>query len=401
VTDTRTISVQPTPTTGPTRGEVARTCGSESVGGVLLQANVYGGPAAEETRALALGLVRAGLPVQVVPRDSLQDAKNSLPHSVQAGIEGLTRQRVELARSVLYQAGSPDDWELNYYGRRRVGRAAFGAERLPCGWSERCNAMDEVWVPSEFQRETFEASGVDGEKLRVVHTGFDTETFRPGLEPLGIPCARGFRFLAFADLHPRRGTDVLLSAYMKEFQPDEDVMLLLKVADDKDSVADTEAELAFWIEKQLGLKLEETPAIVLVTGRLSHSDMPRLYASANAFVMPSRATARGRSLLEALACGLPVIATGWGGHRELLSNDNGFLIEIESLVSAAAEDERVGGLRWAEPSVDHLRRLLRQVVTNRDEAQRRARSGRENAVQQWDWKVVIPEWARAFHRLLN
>ena len=154
----------------------------ENPAGVLFQANVCSGSGAEENRAVALRLSRNGFVVQLAPRDQLEP-RNGLAQSERRELERLTRQRVELAQSALYQVGSPDDWNLDFYGASRIGRTAFAADRLPNGWATRCNEMDEVWVPNRFCEETFAASGVN-EKLRVVHTGVDTQRFRPGVASL-------------------------------------------------------------------------------------------------------------------------------------------------------------------------------------------------------------------------
>ena len=368
--------------------------------GIVFQANVYDATSsAEENWAEALGIAQAQIPVRLVPQESQEDTGRSLPDFVRKGLDRLTLQRVDPARSILYHAGAPSSWNLEFYGRCRVGRAAFGTDRIPDGWAYRCNAMDEVWVPSEFNRETFVASGVDAHRIRVMRTGLDTQLFRPGLRPLSIPQARGFNFLSVSDLRPHKGTDVLLKAYLQEFKPDEDVALLLKISKHKDSPADPEAELAFFIETQLGLKLEKSPPVIVLDAPLPHSAFERLYASAHAFVVSARAVTYGRALLQALACGVPVIATRWGAPLEFLREDNSFPIGIEGLVPASFEEELFAGHRWAEPSVDHLRQLMRCVFSNRQESRKRAQRGRQDVVERWDWRVVIPDWVDAFRRL--
>ena len=107
----------------------------------------------------------------------------------------------------------------------------------------------------------------------------------------------------------------------------------------------------------------------------------------------------GRALLQALACGVPVIATRWGAPLEFLREDNSFPIGIEGLVPASFEEELFAGHRWAEPSVDHLRQLMRCVFSNRQESRKRAQRGRQDVVERWDWRVVIPDWVDAFRRL--
>jgi len=367
---------------------------------VLFQGKVYEGAGAEENRAVTLGLAEAAeFAVQLAPRDS-SDRGRLLDKSVRVGLERLVAQRVELARSVLYQAADPDEWNLEYYGHCRVGRAALGAEGLPDNWVRRCNSMDEVWVPSAFVLDNFGRSGVAAERLRVVHAGVDTQTFRPGLQPMEIPCRRGFQFLSFTDLAERRGTDLLLRAYLEEFQAGDDVALILAISECKGGKTDAEAKVAYFIEKQVGMRLEDIAQVMLVDIPTSDSERARLYAAADAFVAPERASAWGRSLMEAPAAGLPVIATRWGGHLEFLDDENAYLVDVEKVVAAAAEEELYAGSRWAEPSVEDLRRDLRRVVSDRAEAKSRALRGSEDVVAKRDWDVVIEEWLNGFRQLL-
>jgi glycosyltransferase involved in cell wall biosynthesis len=370
--------------------------------GVVFQANVHGTEDVEDNCAEALGLAKSQMPVQLVPLETtLEDTRCLRPKSVRKSLEQLTLQRVDLPRSVLYQAGPATSWNLDFYGHSRVGRTAFGTDRIPDGWAERCNAMDEVWVPSDFNRQTFAGAGVQIEKLRVMHTGIDTGLFRPGLQPLEIPHARGFNFLSVNHGHQQCGTDVLLRAYLLEFKPDENVALFLRILPARDSFTDPEAQLTFFIETELGTTLEHTPTIILLDAPLSPTDRARLYASANAFVFPFRGESWGRACLEALSSGLPVIATQWGSASEFLRDTNSYPIAVEKIVPAWCEDECVAGHRWAEPSVDDLRRQMREVFTNSCEAQKRAAQGRRDAVDHWDWSIVIPARAQEFRRLCD
>jgi glycosyltransferase involved in cell wall biosynthesis len=370
--------------------------------GVIFQADVYGGESdTEENWAEALGLAQGDIPVRLVPLGLQEDRNRRLPERTRTALDSLTRQRVDPARSVLYHSGAPTSWNLDFYGRCRIGRTAFGTDRIPEGWSSRCNAMDEVWVASEFNRETFADAGVDGGKLHVMRAGVDTQRFRPGVQPLTIPHTRGFTFLSESDLQPGAGTDILLRAYLQEFKADEDVALILKICEHAGSTVAGEAELAFFIEKDLGVRLEQTPPLILLSGALPLSESARIHAAAHAFVLPARGQAHGRAILEALASGLPVIATRWGGQLDFLNDANSFLIGIDGLMPASLESELCAGHFWAEPSVDHLRQLMREVSSHSSEALQRAQRGRRDAVDRWDWSVVIPEWLEAFRARLE
>jgi len=55
----------------------------------------------------------------------------------------------------------------------------FETDRLTIGHAQRCNAMDEIWVPTAFHVETFASSGVDRRKLFVIPEPVDVEFFSP------------------------------------------------------------------------------------------------------------------------------------------------------------------------------------------------------------------------------
>ena len=50
----------------------------------------------------------------------------------------------------------------------------YETDSVPADWVARCEQMDEVWVPTEFHRETFAAAGVPAHKLVVVGEPVDT-----------------------------------------------------------------------------------------------------------------------------------------------------------------------------------------------------------------------------------
>lgn len=375
-------------------------------GGVVFQSPVSAPDApSEETRAVLLGLARAGLPVCLAPSDSLEVNHAGLAPPVLQGLECLTHEKLDLARSVLFYAGEPPSWNLDYYGRARVGRAAYFTDRIPRSWVESCRGMDELWVPSAFHRDAFAATGVPPEKLRVMHTGIDTGFFCPGFPPLDIPQRRGFNFLALTNLEDRQGTELLLTAYLQEFSAADDVSLTLKTLPHrKDPLAlsvDLPAELAWFVEKIACVPLEQAPALILIEQSLPATHRPALYAAADALVRPFHGAARARTLLEALACALPVIATAWGPALEFLDHENSFLVERESLRPVPPGEDFLPGHRWAQPSLAHLRQQMRAVYAAPQQARARARRGREKLIARWDWNAVLPRWEEAFEALLD
>jgi glycosyltransferase involved in cell wall biosynthesis len=389
-------------------GPVDLSQAGNSAAGVMVHANLEGeSECAAENRALALRLLQRQFPVQVAPLrgQQLQSSSPSL-RMLGRNLKLLINDRLELAESVLYQSGAPTNWNLDFYGRCRVGRAAFGTDRIPDGWAERCNSLDELWLPSAFHAETFAASGVERSKIHVIPLAVDAEVFCPGRAslPLRSVPAKSFRFLAIADGWLVSGIDTLVRAFVQEFSPEEDAALIIHCPPKRcgDSFIDFETELIAFIEANLGKNLEDVPHIALLLGSLSEEDRAGLFAACHVFVQPARAESTGRHCLEALACQLPVIATDRGPLSDFLTVQNSFPITTSGLVPAQPEeDELFAGHRWAESNADHLRHQLREVFDNSDEAVRRAERGGRDVIGRFEWNAVLPEWIRNFRRLLD
>jgi glycosyltransferase involved in cell wall biosynthesis len=373
--------------------------------GIYFNAPIYGGSGyADENLHVALGLAKHGICLQLDPRGARRDTGKLLSSQVQSQLDVLSKDEVDPQRSVFFVSAPAHEFQPQlYFGRHTVGRTTFETDRIPDGWKERCNAFDEIWVPSKFNLETFANAGVAKHKLRVLQEGIDTSHFRPGLEPLNIPGAQGFKFLSVFDWQMRKGYDVLLRAYCTEFRADEHVTLILKVSTVNQPFAQLVDLVSYFIERKLRMKLEHSPNIVLMTGMLPHALFPRLYASADAFVLPTRGEGWGRPYMEALACGRPVIATAWGGQLDFLNQNNADLIELEGVRPTGADIdlEVFAGHRWAAPSVEHLRQLLRRAVTDPPSSSRKAARGLADMREKWDWKFVIPTWTKEFERLLD
>lgn len=371
--------------------------------GVLVRGAVYGGSGyADETLAVLLGLAEHGIPVELQPMHMQTDVLHLLAPNVRDTLEMLKLQRVDSVRSVLFQCVTADEFNCDLYARCRVGRTTFETNRLPVGWLDACQAMDEVWVPSQFNRGVFAAEGVDEKKLRVLPQGVHTRIFRPDVEALEIPHRRGFNFLSIFEWTQRKGPEILLRAFLTEFKADEDVALILKVYARPDPRADILPRLLQLVEREVGVPLEKAPPIIVLPGFMRNEDVPRLYRAADAFVLPSRGEGWGRPYMEALASECPVIATRWSGQLDFLHDANSYLIDCKVVQAPPNIDvELYAGHGRAEPDFDQLRHTMRHVFTHRDEAKRRASQGRREMVERWEWDVVIQQWVAEFQRLLG
>ena len=342
---------------------------------------------AQEGREFVLGLDALGAHIRAedVP---LGPHRSPLQASVQSRLRELTNAQVGPG-AIRIEHGLPSRWAAG----ARAGRTLFETDRIPAAWIAACNSVEELWVPSRFNLETFSASGVDTERLRVVPSPVRLARWR-GDDRLQLPLS-GFTFLSVFDWSLRKGWDLLLAAYADEFGPSDDVGLVLNI---HSSHGHSAAELRRLIERAAG---REAPPILVLDRLLSAADMPRLYRAADCFVLPTRGEGWGRPFLEAMAAGTPVIGTDWGGQTELVHEDTGYPIEVKGVVripeAGVREAPYYRGHRWAEPSVEHLRQLMRHVYEHPEEALARAERAR-SAVEAYDTSAVC---SRLFLHLLE
>ena len=177
--------------------------------------------------------------------------------------------------------------------------------------------MDMVVAVSEDIGRKLEEAGVERSKIRVVYNGVD-ERFQPGegraaREQLGLPQDR-FILLFVGLLVPVKGIDVLLEAMQRVDDP----RLLCVLVGDGELRRDLQ-----WQAEDGGLGEQ-----VIFAGRQPSQEIPVWMQAADLLILPSRSEGRPNVVLEAQACGLPVIATRVGGTPELICDgENGLLVE--------------------------------------------------------------------------
>lgn len=269
--------------------------------------------------------------------------------------------------------------------RKYIGYTMFETADLPHGWADALNLMDEIWVPSSFNYDSFIRGGVPKAKMRIVPLGVDTDFFNPGKTPaMQIPGVKSFNFLSIFQWTKRKGWDILLKAYLKAFSCDDDVALVIRSY--KGAGREVETAIREYIE-DLGRDINTIPRISVISEPIPSHHMPSLYKACSAFVLPTRGEGWGLPFMEAMAMGLPVIGTRYSAQLDFMNDNNSFLIDNLGVERVDEEqimdDPQYMGTSWGIPSLDHTVEIMRYVYENRGAAQTKGNSARQDILANW------------------
>lgn len=168
-------------------------------------------------------------------------------------------------------------------------------------------AAGGVVVTSEWtRREVVERFPIPPDRVRVA---------RPGVDPVEVAPAHagGGHLLCVGALGRHKGQDLLVEALAELAEQDWECLLVGPLDREPGFVERLRTRIA-----QLGLGHR-----VRLTGTLTGVALDRAYAAADVLVVPSRSETYGMVVAEALAHGLPVIATAAGGLPEALGFSDG------------------------------------------------------------------------------
>jgi len=164
------------------------------------------------------------------------------------------------------------------------------------------------------------AAGVDRNRVVAISNGVDTATFVPRDD---FKLREPARILFVGRLDPQKGLDTLIRAsHLLRRTADTTVKLqLLGEGPSRNELMD--------LVESLGLE----PDVEFVG---KNPDVRRYLEQADIFVLPSRAEGMSNALLEAMSCGLPVVATRIPGNLELVEDQvNGLLCNVDDEESLA------------------------------------------------------------------
>ncbi len=199
-----------------------------------------------------------------------------------------------------------------------------------------------VIAPSEFVAKALVDSGLS---IPICQLGYfpDLSAFKQ--LPGRAKTDGSFTFLHVSSCFPRKGVDILLQAFLRTFKSSDKVRLIIKGFPNPHNNAPEQVAA-------LRARHPDMAEIVVINEDMEESSLVALYAQADAVVLPTRGEGFNLPAAEAVAIGIPLIVTGYGGHMDFCRDHDVRFIDYRFGKSGSHFAARHSV--WVEPDTEDL-----------------------------------------------
>ena len=289
---------------------------------------------------------------------------------------------------------TPDPFYLKTYERaglhprcqsRRIAHYAWELPAPPPD-GEPIPDLREIWVYSRFVAESLRPWGLPTHVIlppmrRPAETS--DEAVASMRTRLGL-ASDDFVFLYVFDVSStleRKNPASVIEAFRRAVRPSDKARLVLKAARTL-QFADRFAPIA---------QMAKEAGVIMLSEMLTDTEMNVLMAACDSYVSLHRAEGFGFTLAEAMLLGKPVIATGYSGNLDYMTDNNSYLTRWTPTEVPQGTLTYPEGFIWADPDIDHAASFMRQVLDHRNEAIEKGQRARSDAERWFDPNLIAQQ----------
>ena len=224
--------------------------------------------------------------------------------------------------------------------------------------------VHEVWAATEHMFDAITASAPPNTHVLHMPLPLVAPHVAPGVDKRDLGLDDRFTFLFAFDLlsvFERKNPLAVVDAFRRAFAPGEGPRLIIKTINGSKKIKDLE---------RLRWACRDRDDITVWDGYLDHGMSGALTAACDCYVSLHRAEGLGLTMSEAMALGKPVIATGYSGNLDFMTDDTAVLVPWTTTAvgpGAAPYDPKA---TWAEPDVEVAAAAMRRLAGDPVEAAR-------------------------------
>lgn len=248
--------------------------------------------------------------------------------------------------------------KINYY-LKKIGYCTWETDRLPDNWVIELNKMDEIWVPSTYNKTTFEESGIKRNITVFPHIFLEQSLFPKSEVKLmdvfsrNIPTDR-FTFYCIAEYSERKGIDDLVKVFNKINKKYKDTQLILKLHRENYS----NENINYLIKK-----FKCIPNIYIILNNINNEELLKIHSLGDCYVSLHKGEGFGLCLYDAVNYKKKIIATNYGGPTDYLTNEHS-LVNYKIDKVNISDSFYTNNQKWAYPDLNDAYDKMENIINN-------------------------------------
>lgn len=299
------------------------------------------------------------------------------PYNAKTKNLGISPNRAQMFAAMEKAATSPDS--VNVYhsiphryrrprdAKKHLGMCLFETMNPPKSWVDMMNEMDGILTASDFNKRIFQANGVKVPISNIPHC-FDPKMFNKDVAHNGR--YNMFTFFAMGTWKIRKNWEPLIKAFYDAFEDRDAVCLVIKT--DKPVLL---KEMVERVKRTCEWRGKNTAPIYADTStHCNFEDIPSIMRKGDIFVNPSLGEGFGIPGMHAMALGIPVLTTKFGGALEYAKPEHTTYIEPKHYKTYPTMDNipQFRNCIWPVVRIGEIRDKLRFMKDNYAEVKEKA-----------------------------
>ena len=256
-----------------------------------------------------------------------------------------------------------------------IGQWFWELEEFPTGFGKAFDVVDEVWAATTFIADAVRQRAPETVSVQVMPLPLLAPPVDSSFERSHLNLDDRFMFLFnfdFLSVANRKNPRGLVEAYISAFDEGEGAQLVIK-STNGDQCRNSLEELRWMARKRRD--------ITIIDSYLQRGEVGALTASADCYISLHRSEGLGLTMSEAMALGVPVIATGYSGNMDFMSDDVAVLVPWEYCDVGPEAWPYPESSRWADPQLDAASNAMREMFLDEQKRERIGEAGRQFLVE--------------------
>jgi len=278
---------------------------------------------------------------------------------------------------ILSTVDSPDFYKQ--YEGTKIAFNVWESTEYPEHFFKKLLEFDQLWVPSNWQRDCVIKQGYPAEKVKVIPEGVDGNIYNIYTHQLTLP---DFNFIHVGKWEYRKSTKEIIETFLKTFPREEypyvKLYLLVDTMFPTDGMSSTKERL-----EKYGFNNDDRIIDLPFQTKEEYINILQL---SHCFVSCARAEGWNLPLIEAIACGIPSICSKYGAQL-----DFHYCEELQVKIKDYKKPEEVYNMSdcpgtWAEPDFEDLSNIMKVVYNIYPSFKENFIKNRNDFVEKWSWK---------------